>query len=122
VRVAVRTRVRPLLISLALCAVACSDRHARFDDAGPAPAPDAAGPSIPDAGPAPFDAGRVDAGPFDCRAITAELAECLTLTEPDCAGCHHDPDADTWALCPAGTAPPPGPAPPVSLAECGVMP
>lgn len=115
---AVPTVVRRTLFLLALFALACSDRHARFDDAGPAAAD--AGPAPPvDAGPGP----PADAGPFDCRSITAGLADCLTLTEPDCASCHHDPATDAWALCPDGVAPPPaGPPPPVSLSECGVAP
>lgn len=79
-----------------------------------------AGPAREDSG--ARDAGSADAGPFDCREIALETAECLGLTAPRCASCHFDAAADRWALCPEGVPPPfmmdVGPTP----ADCGIGP
>jgi hypothetical protein len=93
-------------------------------DAGLADAgrPDA---GAPDAG-AP-DAGGPDAGEFDAGApidewgpLSPDLADCLGLTEPACAGCHLR--AGVWYLRPRGVPPPPPDTPVPPWEECGVAP
>jgi hypothetical protein len=89
------------------------------EDAG---RPDAGSDAGFDAG---FDAGPRDAGPppdaGDPRwPVDPALADCLGLTDPVCAGCHHR--VGVWYLRPAGVPPPPPGMPPPPWEECGLEP
>ena len=103
-----------------------SPRDAALEDLGPAPD---LGPSDlgrpPDLGsPNPaVDGGPVVRGdtacfigsPTDQVRLTPAEADCLTLTNDDCAGCHQG--SAGWVLRPE-TAPPPGVIDPIDITAC----